>query len=73
MPLQSLDRPRIKLGVFSMPAHPPHRFYPDILAEDLEMLDINMKWIVEPGMFKIMVGASSEDIRLNGQFEIVSK
>jgi alkanesulfonate monooxygenase SsuD/methylene tetrahydromethanopterin reductase-like flavin-dependent oxidoreductase (luciferase family) len=35
---QLLDRPSIKLGVFSMPAHPPHRPYPDILAEDLEML-----------------------------------
>lgn len=38
--------------------------------EDLEMLDINMKWIVEPGMFKVMIGSSSEDIRLNGEFEI---
>lgn len=25
-----------------------------------------MKWTVEPGEFAIMVGASSEDIRLNG-------
>jgi len=33
-----LDRPSIKLGVFSMPAHPPHRSYPDVLDEDLEML-----------------------------------
>src|SRR5260370_29414397 len=33
-----LDRPNIKLGVFSMPAHPPHRPYPDVLDEDLEML-----------------------------------
>jgi alkanesulfonate monooxygenase SsuD/methylene tetrahydromethanopterin reductase-like flavin-dependent oxidoreductase (luciferase family) len=33
-----LDRPSIKLGVFSMPAHPPHRPYADILDEDLEML-----------------------------------
>src|SRR5438128_12418767 len=33
-----LDRPSIKLGVFSMPAHPPHRPYPDVLDEDLEML-----------------------------------
>ena len=33
-----LDRPSIKLGVFSMPAHPPHRPYPDLLDEDLEML-----------------------------------
>ncbi|MBX7170788.1 MAG: glycoside hydrolase family 3 C-terminal domain-containing protein [Pyrinomonadaceae bacterium] len=41
--------------------------------EDLEMLDINMKWIVEPGMFKVMIGSSSEDIRLNGEFEIISK
>jgi beta-glucosidase len=41
--------------------------------EDLEMLDINMKWIVEPGMFKVMIGSSSEDIRLNGEFEITAK
>ena len=41
--------------------------------EDLEMLDINMRWIVEPGMFKVMVGSSSEDIRLNGAFEITAK
>jgi alkanesulfonate monooxygenase SsuD/methylene tetrahydromethanopterin reductase-like flavin-dependent oxidoreductase (luciferase family) len=32
------DRPGIRLGVFSMPAHPPHRPYADVLAEDLEML-----------------------------------
>ncbi len=41
--------------------------------EDLEMLDINMKWIVEPGKFKVMIGASSEDIRLNGEFEITGE
>lgn len=41
--------------------------------EDLEMLDINMRWIVEPGKFKIMIGSSSEDIRLNGEFEIMAK
>lgn len=29
----------------------------------LEMLDANMKWVVEPGDFSIMIGASSEDIR----------
>ncbi|MBV9358088.1 MAG: LLM class flavin-dependent oxidoreductase [Chloroflexi bacterium] len=38
MPDPSADRSSIKLGVFSMPAHPPHRSYPEILAEDLEML-----------------------------------
>ncbi|MBS1792283.1 MAG: glycoside hydrolase family 3 C-terminal domain-containing protein [Acidobacteria bacterium] len=39
--------------------------------EDLEMLDAAMRWTVEPGMFKVMIGASSEDIKLNGEFEIV--
>lgn len=41
--------------------------------EDLELLDENMKWIVEPGMFDVMIGSSSEDIRLKGRFEIVSR
>jgi beta-glucosidase len=26
--------------------------------------------VVEPGIFQVMVGASSEDIRLEGSFEI---
>ncbi len=30
----------------------------------LQLLDRNMNWTVEPGRFDIMVGASSEDIRL---------
>ena len=32
----------------------------------LELLDADMKRVVEPGDFAIMAGASSEDIRLNG-------
>jgi beta-glucosidase len=40
--------------------------------EDLELLDAEMRWVVEPGLFKVMVGASSEDIRLQGEFEIVA-
>ena len=28
----------MKLGVFSMLAHPPHRGYPDVVEEDLQML-----------------------------------
>ena len=34
--------------------------------EMLSMLDINMKKITEPGDFRIMIGASSKDIRLRG-------
>lgn len=29
----------------------------------LELLDANMKWVVEPGEFVVMAGSSSEDIR----------
>jgi len=35
-----------------------------ITPEMLSMLDLNMKEIVEPGDFRIMIGASSRDIRL---------
>src|SRR5690349_6293818 len=38
---------------------------------DLSLWDRNMKFVVEPGKFLVMVGASSEDIRLRGEFEIV--
>lgn len=37
-----------------------------INQEILSMLDINMKKITEPGDFRIMIGASSKDIRLRG-------
>ncbi len=38
--------------------------------EDLQLLDKDMKWVVEPGMFEVLIGASSEDIKLNQQIEI---
>jgi len=44
-----------------------------LTPEDLQMLDINMNWIVEPGWFKVMVGSSSADIRQEGRFEILPK
>ena len=36
----------------------------------LELLDADMKWVVEPGDFVLMTGASSEDIRLNGTLTV---
>lgn len=41
--------------------------------QDLGLWDNNMNFRVEPGSFKVMVGASSTDIRLEGQFNIVHK
>lgn len=40
-------------------------------AEQLAFYDRRMKLAVEPGVYTVMVGSSSEDIRLTGKFEIV--
>jgi beta-glucosidase len=36
--------------------------------DDLAILDKNMNWTVEPGKFVVMMGSSSEDIRLKKEF-----
>ena len=42
-----------------------------ITPELLSMWDLNMKKTVEPGDFRIMIGASSKDIRLRGILTVV--
>jgi len=41
-----------------------------LTPEQLAFLDKNLEWVVEPGIFKVMVGSSSADIRLTGEFEV---
>jgi len=38
--------------------------------ESLALYDRVMEYVVEPGIFEVMVGSSSEDIRLEGRFEV---
>jgi beta-glucosidase len=37
---------------------------------DLALYDANLERVVEPGQFRVMVGASAEDIRLRGEFRV---
>jgi beta-glucosidase len=41
-----------------------------LLPEDLSLFDKNMNEVVEPGVFDVMIGSSSNDIRVKGAFNI---
>lgn len=41
-------------------------------SAELALWNRQMKHVVEPGEFKVMVGSSSEDIRLNGSFDVIN-
>jgi beta-glucosidase len=42
-----------------------------VKAESLSFYNLDMKRIVEPGMFKVMIGSSSDNILLEGEFEVI--
>ncbi|MEO7316249.1 MAG: glycoside hydrolase family 3 C-terminal domain-containing protein, partial [Ginsengibacter sp.] len=43
-----------------------------LTPDDLSIWNRDMHFVVEPGVFKVMIGASSEDIKLDGKFEIIN-
>lgn len=43
-----------------------------VLRSSMELLNAQNQWVIEPGTFSLMVGASSTDIRLNGKVEVVA-
>jgi len=69
----SVARPNIQLAGFTRIHLEPGaskevRF--TIGPDQLRMLDANMKWVVEPGTFRILIGASSKDLRLRGDLVV---
>ncbi len=41
-----------------------------LTPDDLAFLNANLERVVEPGAFKVMIGHSSADIRVTGEFEV---
>lgn len=71
--LASVARPIMELKGFTRIRLEPgaaRRVIFTLTPEHLRMLDGDMRWIVEPGVFRILVGASSKDIRLRGEVDV---
>ncbi len=72
--LSSVARPVIELKGFeriSLNSGETKEIRFMITPELLSMLDMDLKKIVEPGLFRIMIGASSKDIRQRVILEVV--
>ena len=69
--LASVARPVLELRAFAriqLAAGASREVAFQLGRKDLEMLDRDLRRIVEPGVFRILIGASANDIRLRGEF-----
>jgi beta-glucosidase len=67
--LATVARPVIQLAGFtrvSLAAGQEKELSFELGPEHLELVDRDLKRVVEPGTFRVMIGASSKDIRLRG-------
>jgi len=71
--LASVGRPVIELKGFERiqlsPGESRRVSFP-LGPDQLTMLNDKMQWVVEPGDFRVMIGASSKDIRLRGVLNV---
>lgn len=71
--LASVARPVMELKGFQrihLPAGETTMVEFEITPALLDMLDQNLQRVVEPGDFRLMIGASSVDIRLHGTLTV---
>ncbi|HEY7396286.1 MAG TPA: glycoside hydrolase family 3 C-terminal domain-containing protein [Gemmatimonadaceae bacterium] len=71
--LASVARPVMQLAGFQRISLAPGEAKTvsfELSSAQLRMLNKDMQWVVEPGVFRVMVGASSKDIRLRGELAV---
>ncbi len=75
-PVASMTQPLKRLAAFKRislkPGEKKHVSF-TLTPRDLSFLDQSLEWQLEPGAFKVMIGTSSGDIRLKGQFHVLGK
>lgn len=72
-PVASLTRPVQQLVGFARVSLEPGqtaRVQFNLPVNQLAFLDSQMRWVVEPGDIRVMIGSSSADLRLRGVFNI---
>ncbi|HIE18304.1 TPA: beta-glucosidase [Candidatus Bathyarchaeota archaeon] len=72
--VSSVTRPAMELKGFKRVMLEPgekKRITFRLSVDQLAFYDRHMRFVVEPGTFKVMIGGSSEDICLSGRFEVI--